>query len=94
MYLYNLPFFIIDMLESDPICYWIEVINEMNESSELFTNEVQIDKNLGFLNGFSLSSSKSIMTTVKDSNIRIPCAQSNKKSMQLKHFMNYNNILV
>lgn len=84
MYLYNLQIVTIDMLESDPICEGIEVINEMNESNELFTDEIQIDETVRFLNSFSSNSHESIRTTVKHSNISVPCLQSIKKSMQLK----------
>lgn len=72
------------MLESEPIYNGIEVLNDMNDSNDLFTEEIQIEENVEFLKSFSLSPPQNINTTVIDSNISIPCAQLNKKSMQLK----------
>jgi len=69
------------MLESDPICDEIEVLNnnEINESNELFPEESV--ENEVFFKSFSLSPPQNINDTVVDTNISFPCAQSNKKSM-------------
>lgn len=74
------------MIEIDPICDGIEVLNKMNESNELLTEEIHIDGNVEFLKSFSLSPPQNISTRVIDSNANtsIPFVQSNKKSMQLK----------